>query len=62
MDILAIGKEVLHKETEAMRHVSEQLDETFVKVVQEVLHCTGKVIWIGMGKSGHVAKKCAATM
>ncbi|MBE5951064.1 MAG: SIS domain-containing protein [Lachnospiraceae bacterium] len=62
MDILAIGKEVIHKETEAMRLVFEQLDETFVKIVQEVLHCTGKVIWIGMGKSGHVAKKCAATM
>ena len=62
MDILTEGKRVIAKEIEVLRLVSEQMDETFTKIVQELLACTGKVIWIGMGKSGHVAKKCAATM
>jgi arabinose-5-phosphate isomerase len=57
-----MGIEVFDKEITALTLVRDQLDETFDKMLSEIMGCKGKVIFIGMGKSGHVAKKIAATM
>ncbi len=57
-----MGIEVFDKEIAALTLVRDQLDETFDKMLSEIMGCKGKVIFIGMGKSGHVAKKIAATM
>lgn len=57
-----MGIEVFDKEITALSLVRDQLDETFDKMLSEIMACKGKVIFIGMGKSGHVARKIAATM
>ena len=57
-----MGIEVFDKEIRALNLVRDQLDETFGKILDEIMACKGKVILIGMGKSGHVARKIAATM
>jgi len=62
MNTLEIGKRVINTEAQALLHVVEQLDDTFDAFVDAFEKCQGKVIFIGMGKSGHVASKMAATM
>ncbi len=60
--ILELGRNVLEKEREGLRLLEEELDESFVKAVETLKNCTGKVVLTGMGKSGHVATKAAATI
>ena len=55
------GREVFEQEIETLRSISEALDETFDAIVREIMKCMGKLILIGMGKSGHIARKMAAT-
>lgn len=57
-----IGREVFEKEIEILNSVKNQIGDVFEKMLAEMMNCKGKVIFIGMGKSGHVAKKIAATM
>ena len=57
-----MGKEVFEKEISVLNSVKDQLGEAFENILKEILACDGKVILIGMGKSGHVAEKIAATM
>lgn len=59
---IEMAKEVFEKEISVLLSIKEQLDDTFDKMLQEINNCKGKVIFIGMGKSGHVAKKIAASM
>lgn len=59
---LEMGRSVFEKEIKVLLSVKEQLDETFLNILSEIMNCKGKVIFIGMGKSGHVAKKIAASM
>ena len=61
MDILAEGKRVFDVEIEALQRTKEALDNTFVSILNAVQTCTGKVIFTGMGKPGHIATKLAAT-
>jgi len=56
------GKEVIRIEAEAVRALEERIDERFQKVIDILLHCTGRVIVTGMGKSGIIGKKIAATL
>ncbi len=58
---LAIAREVIGREAEAVRALAERLDERFDQAVDLILHCRGKVIVTGMGKSGLIGKKIAAT-
>lgn len=62
MSTLDIGKRVINHEAESLAKVAENLDATFDSFIQAIENCAGKLIIIGMGKSGHVAKKMAATM
>ena len=56
------GREVFEEEIHVLQKISDALDETFDQMVEEIMTCQGKVILIGMGKSGHIARKIAATM
>jgi arabinose-5-phosphate isomerase len=59
---LAIAREVLEIEARAIRDLIERLDGQFVKAVDIVLTCRGRVVVSGMGKSGHIARKIASTL
>lgn len=56
------GKMVVNIEAIAVNSISSCVDDKFVLVCEYILNCMGKVITIGMGKSGHVAAKVAATL
>ena len=57
-----IAVKCLRDEAQAILGVVDQLDEQFDRAVQLILNCTGKVMVTGVGKSGHVAAKIAATL
>lgn len=61
-DILQIAEHCLREESKAILGLIPQLDETFVKAVNIMLSCKGKVIVSGVGKSGHIAAKLADTL
>jgi arabinose-5-phosphate isomerase len=52
----------LHDEARAIEDLVSQLDENFDRAVELIYHCHGKVIVTGVGKSGNVGSKIAATM
>jgi arabinose-5-phosphate isomerase len=57
-----IAKRVFDIEIESLQHVAGLIDDTFTAVVKAILNSTGKVIVIGVGKSGLIGKKIAATL
>lgn len=60
--ILAVARDVIATEAEAVRALEQRLDRRLVDAVNAILHCRGRVVVSGMGKSGHIARKIAATM
>ncbi|RCW44770.1 SIS domain-containing protein [Halanaerobium sp. MA284_MarDTE_T2] len=56
------AKDVLDIESEAILNLKESINGQFVEIVKEILNCPGRVIMTGMGKSGLIAKKLAATL
>jgi arabinose-5-phosphate isomerase len=60
--ILKQGKEVLKKEAASILKVEAQLGEEFIQAVEILFQCAGRVITTGMGKSGLICKKIAATL
>ncbi|MGB0504838.1 MAG: KpsF/GutQ family sugar-phosphate isomerase [Pikeienuella sp.] len=60
--ILAAGRRVLSVEAAALSTFADTLDDNFTKAVEVLLATKGRVIVCGMGKSGHVARKVAATL
>jgi len=60
-DVLQFGREILHDEARALNALAESLGSPFEQAVQLILGCKGKLIVSGLGKSGHVARKIAAT-
>lgn len=59
---LDLAREVLNIEAAAVQALSLRLDESFLRALDVILRCEGRVIVSGMGKSGHIARKIAATM
>lgn len=57
-----IAKRVFEVEIESLQHVAALIDDKFTGVVEAILGSTGKVIVIGVGKSGLIGKKIAATL
>lgn len=55
-------KEQIKKEAEALNKVAEQVDNEYVEACKAILDCKGKAIITGLGKTGHIAKKIAATL
>jgi arabinose-5-phosphate isomerase len=59
--VLEFGREILHDEARALDALANGLGEEFERAVDLILDCRGKLIVSGLGKSGHVARKIAAT-
>ncbi len=62
MDIIGIGKKVLKTEAEAVAGLVERIDVRFERAVEMIFGSAGRVVVTGMGKSGIVGKKIAATL
>jgi arabinose-5-phosphate isomerase len=60
-DALAEARRVLTEESEAVRRLTERLDEHFGDAVEAIFRCEGRVIVCGMGKSGQVGRKITST-
>ena len=56
------GRQVLEIEAQAIQGVKGAVNDQFVAIIEEILDCPGRVIMTGMGKSGMVAEKLAATL
>lgn len=61
-DIQELALAVIQTEAEAVIALSEQINQQFVQACRLILACTGRVVVIGMGKSGHIGGKIAATL
>jgi arabinose-5-phosphate isomerase len=61
-EILDAARKVIQIEAEAVATLAARLDENFARAVEMVLACAGRVIVTGMGKSGLICQKMAATM
>lgn len=59
---LALARDVLEIEADAVRGLAAQLNGEFVAAVELLLNCSGRVVVSGIGKSGHIARKIAATL
>ena len=59
---LKIGRRVISREATALELLADSLNDSFAEAVELMLGATGRVIICGMGKSGHVARKIAATL
>src|SRR5262249_61130317 len=60
--LLAMADRVLRLEAESIAALRQRLDDRFVKAVELVRDCRGRVIVTGMGKSGIIGRKIAATL
>ena len=61
-EILESARKVIRIEAEAVEILAKRLDENFAKAVLMILECPGRVVVTGMGKSGLICQKMAATM
>ena len=62
VQIRATARRVLQTEADALGKLAEMLPEDFIPAVALILQCRGRVILSGIGKSGHIARKIAATL
>ena len=60
--VVSIAKKVIKAEALALNKLSSRIGLEFEKACNTILNCKGKVITIGLGKSGHVAQKSSATL
>lgn len=60
--IIAQGLSVLDIEARSIQALAQQINETFVDCCSAILQCQGRVVVTGIGKSGHIARKIAATL
>jgi len=61
-EIIKKGKDVVRIEANAISDLIESINEEFVKAVNILYECTGRVVLTGMGKSGLIARKIVATL
>ena len=62
MDLLQEARRVFDIEINALESVRDSLNSDFLKIINAITNCKGKVIITGMGKPGHIGRKIAATM
>jgi KpsF/GutQ family protein len=60
-EILSIAKKTIDIELETLFDLKESLDHSFIKAIEILYNCKGKVIFTGIGKSGHIARKISST-
>ena len=59
---ISVGQEILKEEATALTDLANQLNETFTQAVDTLANIKGRIIVTGMGKSGHIGAKIAATL
>lgn len=62
IDFRPLGLEVLNIEKQAIEQLAQYVDDNFNQACQMIFDCDGRVVVIGMGKSGHIGGKIAATL
>lgn len=62
MSILQRARDVLNIEIKGVSALIERLDENFIRAVELIHHCRGKIVVTGLGKSGLICRKIAATL
>lgn len=62
MNLIEEARRVFDSEIEALVQTRDSLGESFEKMVDAFAHCEGKIITMGLGKSGHIARKIASTL
>lgn len=60
--VIALAKAVIDTEAQAAQRLASRIDEGFTDAVATMLHCEGRIVVLGMGKSGHIGHKLAATL
>ncbi|SFR16118.1 MULTISPECIES: arabinose-5-phosphate isomerase KdsD [unclassified Enterobacter] len=60
-DFQQAGKDVLEIEREGLAHLDQYINQDFNEACEKLFYCTGKIVVMGMGKSGHIGRKMAAT-
>jgi len=60
--LVEIAKSVIQSEADSILKLKDRVDQSFVAACALLQSCQGKVVLIGMGKSGHIARKIAATL
>ncbi|MHB8473762.1 MAG: KpsF/GutQ family sugar-phosphate isomerase [Gammaproteobacteria bacterium] len=58
----ALGLAVIHTEATAIAELASRIDDNFARACQHMLDCAGRIVVLGMGKSGHIGGKIAATL
>jgi arabinose-5-phosphate isomerase len=61
-DLRLLGQKVIELEAAAISSLSARIDERFTEACRVLLACKGRVVVTGMGKSGHIGRKIAATL
>lgn len=61
MNFCTLGLAVIETEAQAVFELTQRIDERFAKACELLLACKGRIVVTGMGKSGHIANKLAAT-
>jgi arabinose-5-phosphate isomerase len=61
-DFQSLGKAVLINEADSVRALVERIDASFSRACELILACKGRIVVTGMGKSGHIGNKIAATL
>ena len=60
--IIDLAKQVIDDEVHALIGLKEYIDENFEKIIDTICECKGRLIFTGIGKSGHISKKISATL
>lgn len=61
-DFIGSARRTFDIELKAVSELFNHLDDSFIRSCRLILECTGRIVVIGMGKSGHIGKKIAATL
>jgi len=61
-NIIDLGRSVLTIEANSISELTNKIDETFADLCEAILTCEGRIVVTGMGKSGHIGRKIAATL
>ena len=62
MNFCTLGLAVIETEAQAVFELTQRIDSRFEKACELLLACKGRIVVTGMGKSGHIGRKIAATL
>lgn len=62
MEIREVARQIIEKELKAVKNVSSKLGDEIEAAVKAMHECKGRIVISGLGKSGHIGKKLAATL